>query len=213
MKEKYCIMDMDGTIVDSMPYWSSLSPGYLRERGIEVMADRIMDRIKTMTMPEAVSYLKKEFDLPEAPEEISARLDQVMRDHYEKDIPLKKGVREALDALRAGGARLCVVTATAMPLVRVCLARLGVEDCFDFLMSCEEVGHGKDRPDAFLEAARRLGADPGQITVYEDSRTALQTAKAAGFRTAAVFDECSDEWEACRQLADLVIEDWEAYRP
>jgi HAD superfamily hydrolase (TIGR01509 family) len=79
---------------------------------------------------------------------------------------------------------------------------------FEFLMSCEEVGCGKDRPDAFLEAARRLGASPQEIYVYEDSLTALKTAADAGFRTVAVYDPYSGGWDQCAALSDETITDW-----
>lgn len=201
-------MDMDGTLIDSMPYWNTLSPDYLISRGITKSTEGLVDRLRTMTMPEACVYLKKEYDLPESPEELLEALNGVMRGHYAQDIPLKKGVREHLQELSDQGAELCVVTATALPLVRLCLERLGVAKYFAFLMSCEEVGCGKDRPDAFLEAARRLGAAPGEVYVYEDSLTALRTAKEAGFRTVAVYDPYSGGWEECAAVSDETITDW-----
>ena len=206
--KKYCIMDMDGTLIGSMPYWNTLSPDYLVSRGITKSTEGLIERLRTMTMPEACVYLKKEYELPESPEELLTALNGVMRRHYEEDIPLKKGVREHLEELTRQGAKLCVVTATAIPLVRLCLERLDVVQYFDFLMSCEEVGCGKDRPDAFLEAARRLGASPQEIYVYEDSLTALKTAADAGFRTVAVYDPYSGGWDQCAALSDETITDW-----
>lgn len=206
--KKYCIMDMDGTLIDSMPYWNTLSPDYLVSRGITKSTEGLVDRLKTMTMPEACVYLKKEYDLPESPQDLLEELNGVMRRHYEEDIPLKKGVLEHLEQLTQQGAELCVVTATAIPLVRLCLERLGVAQYFKFLMSCEEVGCGKDHPDAFLEAAKRLGAQPNKIYVYEDALTALRTAKAAGFKTVAVYDPYSGSWEECASIADETITDW-----
>ena len=181
---------MDGTVVDSMPYWNSLSPDYLAMRGIPRTdeMDRIMTTIKTMTMPEACAFLKEKFELPETVEDLRRDLSDVMRRHYEEDIPLKKGVREYLNALHAEGKELCILTATAPPLVRTCLDRLGVSSLFPLIMSCEEVGCGKDYPEPFLEAARRMGARPSEIAVFEDSATALRTAKRAGFYTVAVYD-------------------------
>lgn len=210
IKLKYCIMDMDGTLVDSMPYWNRLTPDYLMERGfgLDEDMDALMCRIKTMTMPEACVFLKEKFGLPEEPQEIHRAMDQVMRGHYEKDIPIKKGVRETLDALRENGAELCVLTATALPLVHLCLQRLEIESCFSFVMSCEEVGRGKEYPDAFLEAARRLKARPEEIAVFEDSASALRTARRAGFYTVAVYDPFSGDWEQCLEEADEVITDW-----
>ena len=162
--KKYCIMDMDGTLIDSMPYWNTLSPDYLVERGITKSTEGLVEILRTMTMPQACVYLKKEYDLPETSEEILRQLNQVMRRHYAEDIPLKKNVREHLDMLQEEGAKLSVVTATALPLVHLCLQRLGVEDYVVFIMSCEEVGCGKDR----LTLSWKLPADwahsPGTFT-------------------------------------------------
>lgn len=205
---KYCIMDMDGTIVDSMPYWNRLSPDYLNSKGIEGDFDDLMARIKTMTMPEACVFLKQQFNLEEEPEKIQEQLGEVMRGHYEKDIPLKKGVRSSLEKMRGNGATLCIVSATASPLVRLCLERLGVWNLFSFALSCEDVGYGKDRPDAFLEAARRMGARPDETAVYEDAGLAIRAAKAAGFYTVGVFDRYCENWEEIVRTADEVITEW-----
>lgn len=213
MDKKYCILDMDGTLVDSMPYWDSLSPDYLRAKGITEDVSELMEHIKAMTMPEACLVLKKRFGLEESPEQIQEQLGEAMRAHYSADIPLKEGAGEYLDSLRAAGARLCVVSSTAPALVKLCLQRLGVWDMFEFVISCEEVGGGKDRPDAYLEAARRFMADPGQIAVFEDARTPVETAKGAGFHTVAVFDPYTRNWEDCERIADEVILDWRQAEP
>lgn len=97
--KKYCIMDMDGTLIDSMPYWNTLSPDYLVSRGITKSTEGLIERLRTMTMPEACVYLKKEYELPESPAELLTALNGVMRRHYEEDIPLKKGVRDHLEEL------------------------------------------------------------------------------------------------------------------
>ena len=56
-KKKYCIMDMDGTLIDSMPYWNTLSPDYLVSRGITKSTEGLVERLRTMTMPEALPSL------------------------------------------------------------------------------------------------------------------------------------------------------------
>ena len=68
----------------------------------------------------------------------------------------------------------------------------------------------KDKPDVFLEAARRLGAKPEETAVFEDSLVASTSAKSAGFYVVGIYDENSKHnWPAIKELADELIEDWE----
>ena len=83
-------------------------------------------------------------------------------------------------------------------------------DCFEFLLSSEAVGAGKDRPDIYLEAARRLGGGPEDTIVFEDLLFAVQTARSAGFQVAAVYDEASAGDEAAlRETADFYFTRWD----
>ena len=160
-----------------------------------------------MPMSASAALFKQEFGLTGDPE---AEMNAMMDAHYQNDIPLKSGVREYLENLHRQGVRMCVASATAEHLMESCLARLGVRDYFDFLLSCETVGAGKRSPLVYQEAARRLGAVPGQIAVYEDALYAVQTAKAAGFHVVGVYDDsAADSWQAIEQESDEVILNWE----
>ena len=62
---------------------------------------------------------------------------------------------------------------------------------------------GKSEPDVYFEAARRLGAEPNNIAVFEDALFAARTAKNAGFYVVAVYDEnAKRNWEKLVTLAD-----------
>jgi beta-phosphoglucomutase-like phosphatase (HAD superfamily) len=93
--------------------------------------------------------------------------------------------------------------------MELCLHRLGIYDRFEFILSCETVGVGKNRPDVYYAAAQRLGAAPGEIAVYEDSLYAAQTAAKAGFYVVGVYDQnAQNHWEALTALAAETIRDW-----
>ena len=207
MDKKYAIFDMDGTLIDSMVFWKNLATEYLTSKGILQIPADILEQIKPMTMSESAALFRREFGLTG---DVEAQMNEMMEDHYRNDIPLKPGVWEYLENLHRQGVRMCVASATAEDLMESCLTRLGVRQYFEFLLSCETVGAGKRSPLVYQEAARRLGAVPGQIAVYEDALYAVQTAKAAGFHVVGVYDDsAADSWQAIEQESDEVILNWE----
>lgn len=208
MDKNYCIFDLDGTLTDSMPYWKRLGGDYLRGKGIEP-DERLLWMVKAMTMTQGAEYFIKTYGLSDPAHVIVAEMEAMMGAHYQNDVPLKPGVAEYLAALCARGAKLCVATATAEPLARACLTRLGVADCFQFISSCESIGVSKDRPDLYLLAAQRLGAAPEDCAVFEDALYAARTAREAGFYTVGIFEESSPgEFPALEALCHETITDW-----
>ena len=210
MDKRFAIFDMDGTLVDSMIYWKHLATEFLESKGVQTISPDILERIKPMTMTESAALFIQEYSLSGTAESVAAEMNAMMDEHYRKDIPLKTGVQAYLEALHSRGITMCVASATAEDLMEACLTRLGVAKYFSFLLSCETVGAGKNRPDVYWESAKRLGAEPAEIAVYEDALYAAETAKRAGFYTVAVRDDSNQpHWETLTVLADEVIFDWQ----
>ena len=198
---KYAIFDVDGTLLDSMGVWDAIDRDFLHEHGLAVPPglDQVM---KTLTLRQSAEYFRETFHLPESVPEIMDRFRGMVREEYEQKLPLKDGAAEYLAALARRGVQMGVATASEREHVDAALRRLGVREHFRFLLTCTELDTGKDRPDIFLEGARRFGAPPREVAVYEDALHALRTAKAAGFRTVAVYDpHIGAEWEQARALA------------
>lgn len=209
MDKRFAIFDMDGTLVDSMVFWERLGREYLASKGITEGIEPVLEQIIPMTMSESSALFIEVFGIPGTPESVAAEMNAIMDKHYRTDIPLKAGVGEYLAQLSQKGVVMCVASSTAQELMAACLFRLGVADQFAFLLSCEEVGAGKSQPDVYLESARRLGAKPHEIAVYEDALYAARTAKDAGFYTVAVFDDSEkDHWEELAAIAHESVFDW-----
>ena len=209
MDKMYAIFDMDGTLVDSMGHWRNLWREYLCLKGVDPIPDDMIPRIKALNMTESAELFIKEFSLSGTPESVAREMNDLMGEHYKKDVQLKPGIREYLERLRQRGVRMCVVSATAEYLVLDCLRRCGVEEYFDFVLSCEETGLGKHIPDIYHMAARKLGAVPGDIAVYEDAFYAARTAKDGGYYLIGVQDKAAEShWDRICEMADETVTDW-----
>ncbi len=206
MDKKFAIFDMDGTLVDSMVYWDKLAGEFLESQGVKHVPQSVFETIKPMTMTESAVYFIREFSVAGTPESIAAQMNAMMEAHYQNDIPLKGGMRNYLEMLHEKGVQMCVASATAERLMDACLTRVGVRKYFNFLLSCETVGVGKNEPDVYYEAAKRLGSIPADIAVYEDAFYAVNTAKKAGFYTVGVYDEGTGaQWSKITELADETL--------
>ena len=210
MDKRFAIFDMDGTLADSMVYWKRLATEFLESKGVQKISPAILEKIKPMTMTESAALFIQEYGLSGTAESVAAEMNTMMDEHYRRDIPLKSGAAAYLEVLHCRDVTMCVASATAEELMEACLTRLGVAQYFSFLISCEAVGAGKNRPDVYLESAKRLGAQPKDIAVYEDALYAANTAKQAGFYTIAVRDDSNRPyWETLTALADENIPDWQ----
>lgn len=209
MNKKYAIFDMDGTLIDSMGYWQQLAREYLINRGVTDIPDNLTELIKTRTVNGTASLFIELFGFRDSPQHIADGINALMDEHYRRDIPLKDGVWEALQHLHGQGVHMCVASATTLRLMEICLKRLEIRDYFDFLLSCEQVGAGKDQPLVYLEAARQLNARPKDIAVYEDALFAARTAKNAGFYVVGVYDStAAASWPDLCRATDESLFHW-----
>ena len=94
-----------------------------------------------------------------------------------------------------------------MPLLEVCLKNNGIYDYFDTITVTDEVTRGKDYPDVYLLAAKKLELDPKDCIVFEDILPAVKGAKSAEMKVIAVHDkDCSTSKEEFLEYADLYID-------
>ena len=205
---KAYILDMDGTLIDSMGLWTKLDEVFLAKRGISIPDDydNFVAAVIPLTPLESAAHNIKHFGLNETPEDVMAEYNAMALDAYSKTIPLKPGVMEFLQNLKNKGTKMAIATSAPMILCKATLHNNKIIHFFDAICASEEVGVGKSSPDIFLLTAKKLGVNPKDCIVYDDSLTAIKTAKSIGMTTYGVYDKHNkNEWEQIKQVADFSI--------
>lgn len=204
MKFQYAVFDMDGTLIDSIPWWDRLVPDFLNTFGIRATAE-LNQEMAAMSMQESGIWLKEKFSLAEPAEEIVQELCTRIGKHYAEDIPLKPGVKEWLSYLKEQGVRMCVATASSAELGRPALVRNGILPYFDFMVDCGMVGVGKTSPAVYELAVEKFGASISECVVVEDAAFALKTAKNAGFLTIGVYESSEPDQYSVKRYSDCFV--------
>jgi HAD superfamily hydrolase (TIGR01509 family) len=173
------IFDMDGVLVDSEPVHFEATRLLLQEHGISY-SPGANENFYGCTDREVFRHLRERYGLaPHEHDLAESWIERVVKLLPQRLVPMA-GVPEVLERLRAAGLRLALASSSSPAVIRTTIAGLALEDVFETTVSGREVAHGKPAPDIFLEAARRLGLDPGSCLVIEDSQNGLRAAVAAG---------------------------------
>ncbi len=209
IKYKAVIFDLDGTLIDSMQLWRHVDTEFLNSRGIAVPLDLFEHLPHGNSFIQTSRYFKERFGLPDSPESIMQEWTDMVRHHYESDVPLKPGVEKLITELSASHIPMGIGTSNSYELAQKALQHNGVWHYFGCVVTGDLHMKGKPFPDIYLQAARELELDPSQCLVIEDTLSGVQAGKAAGMSVFAIFDEDSIEQQSqIKALADGFFMDY-----
>ena len=176
---------MDGVLVDTEQSWHDVRRRLSQQHGgaWHPGANRAMQGLSTS---EWTSYMVRDLGIALERDEIarlvSAELDRI----YHRDPPFLPGALDTVRRLASAGRHLALASSSPRTIIDTLLDSGGITDAFSVVVSSEEVPRGKPSPDVYLEAARRLGVEPGHCAAVEDSHGGIRSAKAAGMRVIAI---------------------------
>jgi HAD superfamily hydrolase (TIGR01509 family) len=179
---------MDGTIVDTEPYWIEAEHALVEAHGGRWSHDQAMQLVGQSLMFSA--GLLQDAGVRMERRDIIDHLTGHVVSQVRKSVPWRPGARELLDELYNAGVRCALVTMSEAPLAREIAAALP-EPYFDFLVTGDTVTHGKPHPEAYLTAVERLQAQDPDLGLHhcvalEDSAPGVAAAVASGVVTVAI---------------------------
>ncbi len=209
---KFAIFDMDGTLTESMGVWEDAPGAVLGRHGLTPKPD-LRPRIIEMTQEDGCRLILEEYGLKMTLPQLVEEYYQVVEELYEQ-VPLKPGVKKALEEMHRAGVKMAVASSTRAATVEKVLTRLGIRPWFEGVFSCRDGQGKKAGPFVYQEAAKALGADkPEEVQVFEDAYHAVLSAKKGGFPVTGVYDRfCVVAPETMAAACDRYMNSWEEFR-
>ncbi|MDF2560008.1 MAG: hydrolase [Microbacterium sp.] len=183
-KPSAVLWDMDGTLVDTEPYWmaaetalvESFGGSWSHEDALQLVGSGLLD---------SAAILQRAGVAMEAQAIVDHLTDAVQDSLRTQGVPFRPGARELLSDLRAAGIPTALVT---MSLRRMALSVVDLIDfeAFDLVVAGDDVDNPKPHPEPYLQAAALLDVDITEAIVIEDSPTGVRAGLASGALTLAV---------------------------
>lgn len=212
---KGAIFDMDGTLIDSLMLWEIIWKKFgsrFCEDGIFAPTAADDKAVRTMTLKDAMDYIHTQYKIGTSGDELFETANEIMMDFYSKEVTLKEGVAEFLEYLNSNGVKLCIASATATELIKIAVKHCNIENYFTDILSCAEIGKGKDQPEIYLKALERLGTSADETCIFEDSHIAICTADRMGMKTVGIYDKYNYGQEEIRKTATVYIAEGDSFK-
>ncbi len=202
-KITHIIFDMDRTLLDSWHVWHEAERGLFRHLGSDFRED-IAAKYNGMNCAGVAKVVCEEMGLPRSRhDECADILRSILLRESSAQVKPMPGAAELLARLK-GRYPLALASGSPLSVIEALLDAQGWRPYFQVVLSSEEVERGKPAPDVFLEAARRLGAEPGECLVVEDAINGARAAQAAGMTCYLVpSSPLGEECEGAKIFASL----------
>ncbi|MDR3366342.1 MAG: HAD hydrolase-like protein, partial [Prevotellaceae bacterium] len=160
MKKFGVIFDMDGTIIDNMPYHLQAFRVFNERHGVEMGDEEFLKKTSGKTNDDIMRLL---FGADISAEDIAAfanEKESLYRELYRAHIKLSKGLDSLFAQLRAGGIPACIGSSAPDENIDLVLDGLNIRGYFTAVINSSQVKNGKPHPEVFLKAAAAMGLAP-----------------------------------------------------
>ena len=187
---KGVIFDVDGTLFDSLSMWEKVDQIYLKEKGINATPE-ISRKLFHLPLEKGALFIKNTFHLQDDVNTIIKDIMDISKKMYLNDVPVKRGVLSVLNYFQDHDIPMSIATSNNKDLVQAAFHRHHMGHYFQYILTSDEIGRGKNEPDIYLQACDKMNVLPENTLVFEDALHALKTVKRAGFKSVGCYDAYS----------------------
>jgi beta-phosphoglucomutase-like phosphatase (HAD superfamily) len=180
------IFDMDGTMVDSMPWHARAWVEFARRRELAVDVPDLMRRTTGRTAYECACELMGRTVSEAEAAQITHEKETLYREFFAAEFREVSGFRRFASDAAQRGIKIAVGTAGDRHNIAFTLSHLQMSPAPLAIVGGDEGLPGKPRPDIFLEVARRIGVDPAHCIVFEDAPFGIEAARRGGMHAVAI---------------------------
>jgi HAD superfamily hydrolase (TIGR01509 family) len=179
------VFDMDGLMFNTEELYTLAGTELLRRRG-QAFTDELKNEMMGLRPQPSFEVMIRRCHLPDTWQQLAEESNRLFISVLEGRLAPLPGLLTLLSALEHAGIPKAIGTSSARELVDACLTPFDMHRRFQFILTAEDITHGKPHPEIYLTAARRFGVPPAEMLVLEDSENGCRAAAAAGAFTVAV---------------------------
>jgi len=212
---KGAIFDMDGTLIDSLMLWNIIWERFgslFCEDGIFTPSPEDDKAVRTMTLKDTMNHIHQRYSIGKNGNELLEAANRIITDFYSKEVELKDGVTEFLEYCYNNGVKMCIASATDIELIKIAVKHCNIGKYFKGILSCAEIGSGKDKPDIYIKALECLGTEKNETYIFEDSYIAIETADKLGIKTVGIYDKYNYGQKEMEKTATVYIAEGETLK-
>lgn len=162
------IFDVDGLMIDTESVWKNAFDKAGDKYGISNLGDTLFPSLIGKRLEDEQELLDRLL-----PSDIQDKLlnewRQIGLSSLANEVPVKPGLYEMLDFLEQHHIKMAVATTTRRDLTEQRLKKIGVYDCFEYVLCGDEVTKRKPNPEIYLSVLKRMDTDARNALVLEDS--------------------------------------------
>lgn len=189
---KAILFDFDGVVVQSEDVYDRATKKLGESYGVEI-PKQFYEANRGIAETLFYSRFKSEFSLDIDMTDLQEKGKKLLWAEFSASVHYTPGFQQFYSKIRKHVNHVALVTATPRPLVDEIFKNSNISVDFDFIVTSSDVENTKPAPEPYLKACDKIGVDPAQALVIEDSPTGLRAATAAGCQTVAITTSCTKD--------------------